>query len=141
MDFKATFLQFQTIYKINYYIRQLEKSCLKIPISILQLTNKAKKAIFWSKIRFFPKRYSLRMQTSEVQNNIFSIFQTCWDTLYHGSMPPHIGIDKLIPPAFDLIHTCWHQAFISCTIAFLALMYDTPQKLINISTLSSRKSG
>ena len=53
MDFLATFLQFQTIYYINYYIRQLEQSCWKIPFSILQLTNKAKKAIFWSKIHFF----------------------------------------------------------------------------------------
>ena len=31
----------------------MEQSCWKIPFSILQLTNKAEKANFWSKIRFF----------------------------------------------------------------------------------------
>ena len=48
----------------------------------MQLTNKAKKAIFWSKIRFFPKRSSLRSQASKHQNIAFNPFQTCWDTLY-----------------------------------------------------------
>ena len=34
---------------------KLEKSCFKIPFSILQLTKKAEKAILWSRIRFFGK--------------------------------------------------------------------------------------
>ena len=31
----------------------MEQSCLKIPFSFLQFKNKAKNAIFWSKIHFF----------------------------------------------------------------------------------------
>ena len=33
----------------------MEKTCLKIPFSILQLAKKAEKAIFWSRIHFFEK--------------------------------------------------------------------------------------
>ena len=33
----------------------MEKTCLKIPFSILQLAKKAEKAIFWSRIHFFVK--------------------------------------------------------------------------------------
>ena len=46
MDFSATFLQFQTIYYIKYYKRQLEKSSLKIPFSYLQFRKKAWKSNF-----------------------------------------------------------------------------------------------
>ena len=40
-------------YKLNYYIRQLDQSSLKIPFLSLQFTNKAEKAILWSKIQYF----------------------------------------------------------------------------------------
>ena len=55
MDFSATFLQFQTIYYIKYYKRQLEKSSLKIPFSYLQFRKKPEKAILWSQIHFWRK--------------------------------------------------------------------------------------
>ena len=38
---------------MNYYIRFLEKSCLKIPFVFLQFTKKAQKAILWSRIHVF----------------------------------------------------------------------------------------
>ena len=76
MEFSATFLQlsYVVIYLSNYL--NLEKSCLKIHFHFLQFTKKAEKAIFWSEIQFFCKRYSLRSQT------FLSVFQTCQDTLY-----------------------------------------------------------
>ena len=59
-NFQAALLQlsYVVIYLVNWY--KLEKSCFKNPFSILQLKNKAKKAIFWSKIHFFSKMRNFR---------------------------------------------------------------------------------
>ena len=76
----------------------MEKSCWKIPFSILQLTNKAKKAIFWSKIHFFrnvarfaPKLLSIRtllltyskLVGTPCSLSIFSFFTLHFSTYFH----------------------------------------------------------
>ena len=54
-NFSATLLQLSYVVTYSVNCLKLEKSCLKIPFSILQFTKKAQKAIFWSELHFFEK--------------------------------------------------------------------------------------
>ena len=56
----------------------------KNSIFIFAVHKKGSKSNFMEQNTFFRKIRNLRWQTSELQNIVFSLSQTCWDTLYNS---------------------------------------------------------
>ena len=55
----------------------------KNSIFIFAVHKKGSKSNFMEQNTFFRKIHNLCWQTSELQNIVFSLSQTCWDTLYY----------------------------------------------------------
>ena len=69
----------------------MEKTCLKIPFSILQLAKKAKKAIFWSRIHFFVKL-------------VIFVGTLLSFRILHLAYPKHVGTPCIFDESNFMIH-------------------------------------
>ena len=75
----------------------MEKTCLKIPFSILQLAKKAKKAIFWSRIHFFVKL-------------VIFVGKLLSFRILHLAYPKLVGTPCIFPYRLSF-HVCTHVHF------------------------------
>ena len=82
MEFLSNFFPISNNLLNKLLHKIIGEKLLKSPVALFTVDKKGSKSNFMEQNTFFRKLRILRLQTSELQNITFRLFQTCWDTLY-----------------------------------------------------------